>query len=214
MSTTLLVLAKAPVPGRVKTRLCPPCTPAEAAAVAEAALTDTLRTVVATPGVTPRLVLDGASGPWLPADVPVQPQSDGDLGDRLAAAFATATGPTVLIGMDTPQLTPTLLRAVVDALDAPATDAVLGRTGDGGWWTLGLREPRPDVFTDVPMSTAATGAHQLARLRALGLRTRLVPTLDDVDTFPVARRIARARPGTRFAATVAAVASRRCPVPS
>ena len=63
---TLLILAKAPVAGRVKTRLCPPCSPEQAATLAEAAIVDTLAAAVATPGVRPVLVLDGVPGDWVP----------------------------------------------------------------------------------------------------------------------------------------------------
>lgn len=108
MSTlgNLLVIAKEPLPGRVKTRLTPPYTPAEAALIAEAALADTLRTVLAVPARRRVLVLEGRPGPWLPPGIDVVPQCAGGLDERLAAAFAGCTGPTLLVGMDTPQITP------------------------------------------------------------------------------------------------------------
>ncbi|SCE32790.1 hypothetical protein GA0115246_114565, partial [Streptomyces sp. SolWspMP-sol7th] len=104
--TTLLVIAKEPRAGRVKTRLTPPFTPGQAAALAEASLTDTLRTVAATPATRRVLVLDGTPGPWLPPGFDVVPQCAGGLDERLAAAFAGCAGPALLIGMDTPQVTP------------------------------------------------------------------------------------------------------------
>ncbi|NEA82606.1 glycosyltransferase, partial [Actinospica acidiphila] len=76
---TLLVIAKEPRPGRVKTRLTPPFTPEEAAALAEAALADTLDAVARTPARRRVLVLDGSPGPWLPAGVEVVPQCAGGL---------------------------------------------------------------------------------------------------------------------------------------
>lgn len=100
--TTLLVIAKEPRPGRVKTRLTPPFTPREAATLAEATLVDTLRTVAATPARRRVLVLDGAPGPWLPPGFDVVPQCAGGLDERLAAAFAGCDGPALLIGMDHP----------------------------------------------------------------------------------------------------------------
>jgi hypothetical protein len=207
MNPALLVIAKAPVPGRVKTRLCPPCTPVDAAALAEAALADTLAAVAAAPAHRRVLVLDGAPGPWLPRGFEVVAQPGGGLGERLAHGFACAGGPAFLVGMDTPQLTPALLAAGTAGLeDAGAT---LGLAADGGYWGIGLRAPDAAVFTGVPMSSARTGAVQRERLRALGLRVRDLPVLRDVDTFADALAVARATPRSAFAAGVAALAGAR-----
>jgi rSAM/selenodomain-associated transferase 1 len=199
---TVIVLAKAPAPGRVKTRLCPPCDPEQAAALAEAALVDTLRSVAAIRSERRVLVFDGAPGPWLPANFEVLPQRGEGLDERLAHAFTdTGTG-GVLIGMDTPQVTPARLTAALRALGAPGVDAVLGPSVDGGWWALGLRTPDPAVFLGVPMSTPHTGDAQRARLHELRLRTASLPTLRDVDDFDDALAVARTTPGSRFAATL------------
>ena len=114
----LAVICKSPVPGRVKTRLTPPCTPAEAAALAEAALRDTFAAVRATHAVRRIAVLDGAPGPWLGPGIEVVPQGPGGLDARLAAGFAAVGGPLFLVGMDTPQLTPALLTAGLRASTA------------------------------------------------------------------------------------------------
>jgi uncharacterized protein len=203
--TSLLVIAKAPVAGRVKTRLCPPCTPAEAAALAAAALADTLAAAAAAAGAARRvLVLDGAPGDWVPPGFDVVAQRGDGLAERLAAAFADAGGPSLLIGMDTPQVTPALLDAGMAALaDA---DAVLGPACDGGYWAIGLRRPDAAVFRGVPMSAATTGAVQRARLAARGLRTAVLPRLRDVDTIADARAVAAAAPGGRFADALDALA--------
>jgi uncharacterized protein len=193
--TTLLVIAKEPRPGRVKTRLTPPFTPREAAALAEAALVDTLRTVAATPARRRVLVLDGAPGPWLPRGFDVVPQCGGGLDERLAAAFAGCDGPALLIGMDTPQVTPALL--TVDFADC---DAYFGPAEDGGFWALGLAHPYPELLRGVPMSTPTTGAVQRERLAGAGLRVRELPRLRDVDTVGDAEVVAAAAPGSRFAA--------------
>jgi uncharacterized protein len=197
--SALLVIAKAPVPGRVKTRLCPPCTPAEAAGLAAAALADTLAAVARSARATRRvLVLDGEPGRWVPPGFAVVPQRGAGLAERLGAAFADAGGPAFLVGMDTPQLSPTL---VTEGLEALAyRDAVFGPACDGGYWAIGLREHDPRVFAGVPMSRAYTGAIQRARLAALGLRTRDLPELRDVDDIAAARDVAYDAPGTRFAA--------------
>ncbi|MGK9463065.1 TIGR04282 family arsenosugar biosynthesis glycosyltransferase [Streptomyces sp. G6] len=200
-ATTLLVIAKEPRPGRVKTRLTPPFTPAEAAALAEAALADTLHAVAATPALRRVLVLAGEPGPWLPAGFDVVPQCPGGLAERLAAAFAGCTGPALLIGMDTPQVTPELLD--VDFADC---DACFGPAEDGGFWALGLSRPDPALLRGVPMSTPVTGAVQRGRLLAAGLRVRDLPPLRDVDTADDARAVAALAPHGRFAARLAACA--------
>ena len=201
---TLLVLAKAPVPGRVKTRLCPPCSPDQAATLAEAAIVDTLAAATATPSVRPVLVLDGIPGEWVPNGLEIVPQVEGDLGARLAGAFATVDGPAVLVGMDTPQVTARTLHAAVDELLRPGTDAVLGHTVDGGWWIIGFRSPQPSAFVGVPMSTAETGARQAERLNELGLSVVTLETETDVDTFADARTVARRSPTTAFGRAFAA----------
>lgn len=194
---TLLVIAKQPVPGRVKTRLVPPCTYEQAAALAEAALADTLHTAAMVPARRRVLVLDGEPGPWLPDGFDIVPQCDGPLDERLAAAFAAVRGPALLIGMDTPQVTTDLL-----TVDLDAADAVFGPAADGGFWALGLRVPDPALLRGVPMSTSETGAIQRARLLAAGLRVTDLPQLRDVDTAADAVAVARQAPGSRFAARV------------
>jgi rSAM/selenodomain-associated transferase 1 len=205
VNVSVIVVAKEPRPGHAKTRLCPPCTPRQAAALAEAALADTLSTVATLPATRRVLALDGAAGPWLPPGFEIVPQPDGGLADRLAAAFAATGGPAILVGMDTPQITRQHLLQAARVLLEPECDAVLGLASDGGWWCIGLRRPDPRVFDGIPMSTAATGAHQLARLRALRLRTRTLPGLRDVDTFDDASRVAAAIPSSRLGRTFAAV---------
>jgi uncharacterized protein len=194
-AVTLLVIAKQPVPGRVKTRLVPPCTHEQAAALAEAALADTLHTVLTVPARRRVLVLDGRPGPWLPPGFDIVPQCGGPLDERLAAAFAAVRGPALLIGMDTPQVTAGLL-----TVDWDAADAVFGPADDGGFWALGLRAPDPALLRGVPMSTPGTGAVQRGRLLAAGLRVTDLPQLRDVDTAADATAVARQAPRSRFAA--------------
>ncbi|MFH7597865.1 DUF2064 domain-containing protein [Streptomyces racemochromogenes] len=195
--STLLVIAKAPVAGRVKTRLTTAFTPRQAAALALAALRDTLDAVVAAPARRRVLVLDGQPGPWLPEGIEVVPQAAGGLDVRLAAAFAVADGPALLLGMDTPQVTADLL---APGLDFTGTDAWFGPADDGGFWALGLARPDPALLLGVPMSVPDTGAVQRGRLTGAGLAVRDLPGLCDVDTPADAARVAAAAPGTRFAA--------------
>ena len=203
MSGTLIVIAKAPRAGHSKTRLCPPCTPQQAADLAAAALHDTLDAVAAARADRRLLVLDGAPGAWLPASFDVVPQAGGGLGDRLAAAFAQIDGPAFLVGMDTPQVTPADLEAGLCALET--FDAALGCAPDGGYWGIGLRRPQVDAFDGVPMSETDTGTAQLAQLDALGLSVAQLPELRDVDTLSDALLVAAQAPATRFAAALAAI---------
>ena len=224
-STGLLVLAKAPEPGRVKTRLCPPATFEQAADLAAAALLDTLdavrgvrggRTVVALTGrlagATRAVELAAALH-----GVPTPAQRGLDLGHRIAAAHRDTAAllpglPVLQLGMDTPQVGPALLAEAVAPLlrRRRGCDAVLGPATDGGWWALGLRDPRAaDLIVGVPTSRDDTGARTLRALRAAGLRVGLLPELTDVDTAADAETVCRAAPGTRFAAAVAALPALR-----
>ena len=208
--STLIVIAKTPVPGRVKTRLTPPFTAQEAALLAAAALADTLQAAHQTDVGHRLLVLDGEPRPSWQAGFTVVPQVPGLLDRRLAAAFQAAAlrdpGPVLLVGMDTPQITPDLLRS---CLPGEEEDATLGLADDGGFWCLGFRRPRDQdlesLLFDVPMSTDHTGADQLRRLRQAGLRVRLTPTLRDVDVFEDAVHVSGLAPQSRFAARLNAL---------
>jgi uncharacterized protein len=204
LAAQVIVIAKEPVPGRVKTRLTPPFSPAEAALLAEAALTDTLAAVAATPVTCRVLALDGRPGEWLPDGFGVLPQRGDGLDERLAAAFADAHAalplPMVLIGMDTPQVTPELLAEAARALVSDEADAVFGPAADGGFWLLGLRRPDRSLLAGVPMSRPDTGCVQLGRLAEAGLRVAMVPELTDVDTVAEAELVASEVPGSAFAA--------------
>jgi rSAM/selenodomain-associated transferase 1 len=206
VNVQVIVLAKTPVPGRVKTRLCPPWTPPQAARLAAAALEDTLD-VVSAAAVTRRiLVVEGD----LPAPMGWSrvAQRGSSLGERIANAFTDTTAPgtaTVLIGMDTPQISTELLHAAVLELVAGAGGAVLGPAEDGGWWGLGLRDPaNAQILRDIPTSTGETGALTLDALKRKGLRPTVLPMLRDVDTAADAHIVASLCPTeSRFARTVA-----------
>lgn len=195
---TLIVLAKEPVPGRVKTRLQPVFTAVEAAGLAACAIEDSLRAVRSS--FAPRHVLfwEGNPQPWN-EEFEVIAQPSGSLNDRLAAAFAAVQAdgsgsPVLLIGMDTPQVTAELLDT-----DWEQADAVLGLSDDGGFWAVGLRSAdAQQVFSSIPMSTERTGAAQLARLHALGLSVKLLPPLRDVDLPEDAAEVADRYPLLSF----------------
>jgi uncharacterized protein len=193
------VIAKTPTPGRVKTRLCPPCTPHQAAEVAAAALADTFdgidRVHAAHRGLRRVVLLDGDPGEWVRPGYDVVAQRGDGLGERLANGFAEL-GPGVIVGMDTPVATRWLglaVRAVRDGVD------VIGLALDGGYWAIGLTTIDPRVFADVPMSTPSTGITQLRRLHAMGRPARLLPAardLDDVEDLRLAARHDGGRLGT------------------
>ncbi len=213
------MLAKAPVPGQVKTRLCPPLTSAQAARLAAAALLDTLDAVLAVPHSAVVVALAGeldraeqaeALRAALPA-TSVIGQHGTSLGARIAAAHAE-TGvlfpgrPVLQIGMDTPQVDARLLGHCLDVLDRPGVDATLGPAHDGGWWALGVRDPAlAGLIAEVPTSRPDTGAKTWAALHAAGCRVAGLPELFDVDTAADAAMVAADAPAGRFAPTVAAL---------
>ncbi len=199
---TILVMVKEPVPGRVKTRLTPPLPREEAAQWAEACIRDTLQATRAA-GLQRRVrtvvMLDGAPGPWLPPDIEVIAQAGEGLARRLSHAFSCVDGPALVIGMDTPQITPDLLWP---NYGQDGADGVMGPAVDGGFWALGMIEPDPTVFDSVPMSSDDTGAHQWAALTRRCPGARLLPSLRDMDTIEDAHAIAQEHPELAIARAV------------
>ncbi len=202
----VIVIAKQPLPGRVKTRLTPPFSPRQAARLAAAALADTLAAAAQVPAVRHVLALEGTAGDWLPPGFDVIAQQGRGLDERLAAAFGQAYArlpvPVVLIGMDTPQVTLGMLEAAIRPLATGTADAVFGPAADGGFWLLGLRRPDPALLLGVPMSALDTGEAQLARLTGAGLRVHQLPLRTDVDDAATARAVAAQIPRSRFAAAL------------
>jgi uncharacterized protein len=189
----ITVIAKTPVPGRVKTRLCPPCTPDEAAEIAAAALADTFEAVDRAaaqwsdtggePPVRRVILLDGPPAAWFPSHFDIVAQCDGDLGTRLAHGFDTL-GSGIIVAMDSPY-------AAVHAVAALASLAggrdAIGPTDDGGYWGIALRaSPRAvldSIFDGVPMSTPSTRRDQMMRLSELGRSFDVLASGRDIDTF-------------------------------
>lgn len=198
MSTLhLTVIAKRPVPGRVKTRLCPPCTPEQAADVATAALADTMDAIDAVAAasvdhVRKVLLFEGDSDGWCRPSWDVVSQSSGGLDRRLNAAF-DQLGPGLVVGMETPHAARSLASGV--AALRRGRDAI-GLTHDGGYWAIGLHRIDPRVFRDVPMSTSSTGAAQLRALHHLGRSVERLRFARDLDTFDDLRDAATRPDGT------------------
>jgi glycosyltransferase A (GT-A) superfamily protein (DUF2064 family) len=200
----VLVMAKSPVAGRVKTRLSPPYTPEEAAEVAAAALADTLDAVAACRADRKVVALDGVPGPWLPPGVEVIGQRGTTLAQRLANAWSDVGAPGIQLGMDTPQVGPHELDRLLAALAGPPNRAVLGLAEDGGWWVIGWNNPDLDphaVFGAIPTSTAQTGARQARRLRGLGCAVFDAGRRRDIDTAADLAAVARLAPASRTART-------------
>lgn len=194
----MVVVAKSPRPGEVKTRLCPPLALSDAAALHGAFLRDTIESlglltnvqvVVAYAPAEDRAVFEAACrGAILVA------QPDGDLGARLAATFETlhARGfrRVVAIGADTPTLPSGFVRRAFALLNRPDIDVVLGPADDGGYYLIGLAAPQPALFRDIAWSTDRVRALTIDRAADAGLRLVCLPLWRDVDTFADLTRLA------------------------
>lgn len=207
----MLVLAKAPVPGQVKTRLADRVGAQAAAEVAAAALLDTLDSCEEAVGAEAcHLALAGDLGEAVQgAEIAARlrswtvfAQRGGHFGARIAHAHRDSAvrrpGPLMQIGMDTPQLRAGQLHEVAGTL--ADHDAVLGSASDGGWWVLALHDAAyASALVDVPMSTDRTGAETRAALERSGLRVGEATELRDVDAYEDADHALVEAPFGRFA---------------
>jgi rSAM/selenodomain-associated transferase 1 len=182
----IAVLAKAPLPGFAKTRLIATLGAEGAAALQARLIVRTVETAcrAATGPVTLWVAPDaahpvfGALAARLPIDLEIQP--DGDLGARMLAAFTAAKDPTLVIGADCPALTAAHLREAAETL-REGIDAVVIPAEDGGYVLIGSRRPQPALFADMTWSTADVMAETRARLARLGLTSRELAPLWDLD---------------------------------
>ncbi len=213
---SVLVVAKAPVPGEAKTRVARDVGDDAAADLAAAALLDTIDTAVAS-GFPVVVAMTGDLGEAARAaelgavlgDLSVVPQVGESFGERLARAHLDADEGhgVVQVGMDSPQLTVGDLHEAAAALADHAS--VLGPAEDGGWWLLALRRGSDAAaLATVEMSTSSTGQHTLD---VLPHPTALLRTLNDVDTWDDARAVATDVPSSRFGVAVASAAERTLP---
>jgi hypothetical protein len=216
-NSCVLIVAKSPVPGMVKTRLCPPANYRQAAEIAASALLDTLNSVRAARDAECVVALTGELENACQATeiaealarVTVIEQRGDTFAERLANAHADVARqfprrPVVQIGMDTPQVNSRQLEIVVQRLNSGAS-AILGPATDGGWWLLGLHDPLAgSVLRDVPMSRSNTARQTINALRGNGIAVEYTDELSDVDTMDDALTVAELIPGSRFARSVAA----------
>ena len=180
--TRIVVFAKAPVPGRVKTRLIPMVGPEGAAKLARRMLDWTVREALET-GMPVELCGDPHPAQWRKprSGLAFSGQGEGDLGERLARAArrGLADGGVLLIGSDCPELGKQRLMQAAAALETH--DAVIHPARDGGYVLLGLKRFEPSVFEGVAWSTADVAAQTIARIEALGWSLHVGATLRDVD---------------------------------
>ncbi len=190
------ILAKAPLPGFAKTRLAGSLGPERAAALQARFIERAVMTAhAASVGPVTLWTAPDSEHPAfqrLAADfgVALARQPRGDLGGRMLAALAAARGPALVIGTDCPALGPADLRACANAL-AGGVDAVVVPVDDGGYALIGMRDPEPQLFAEMPWSTAAVMAETRRRLARLGLSWREPARLWDVDIPEDLRRLER-----------------------
>ena len=189
ISDTLLVVAKQPVPGQTKTRLCPPLTPIQAADLYECFLLDTLdmmRKVHDVRRVIGYLPVD-AEGYFsqLAPDMELVCQQGDTLGERLddliSAALVGGSRRVVVIDSDSPTLPAAYVALAFERLNG--ADVVLGPTHDGGYYLIGMKVPQPNLLRQVKMSTPRVLADTLELAKASGVAVSLLPTWYDVDTL-------------------------------
>lgn len=182
MRAVILLFAKAPIPGRVKTRLQPPLTPHQAASLHDAFVRDALQFLAAVPNVDVELHTDTSTDAWNTPGVARNLQAAGDLGIKMhsaAEAALRAGHPRVLIlGSDSPALPV----PHIDALLRSPADVALGPADDGGYYAIGFRRTHPDMFAGVPWSSPDTLRATMAACRARGLTVDLGPGWFDVDS--------------------------------
>ncbi len=195
------VMAKAPRPGRAKTRLCPPLHPTQAATLSAAFLRDITENIALAARAVPIegfvayapageevsfsghladgtgfVLADGS--PQMPPDV----QGFGRcLLHAARSLFAAGFGAVCLVNSDSPTLPTACLIAAARALLAPGDRIALGPADDGGYYLLGMKQPHPRLFADIAWSTSSVAAATQARASALGLDTVMLPTWYDVD---------------------------------
>ena len=188
VSDSLIVFARAPRLGSVKTRLARRLGDDAALAIYREVTERTLR-VARGSGIpvhvafTPGDAADEMRS-WLGDDLAYEAQTDGDLGTRMArsisARFATGANRVVIVGTDCPALSPAILRAALDAL--ARADVVFGPATDGGYYLMAQRALHPSLFVGVPWSSARTLGVSLARAQSAGLSVALLDELRDIDT--------------------------------
>lgn len=190
-SRALIIFAKKPLPGTVKTRLSPPLTPEEAAALYGCMLEDSIAMARTLSGITPFIFFQNDPGAaeyfeTLAPEILLFPQAGENLGERLENAFAGTfeLGSTeiAVIGTDSPDLPSEYIFEAFSRLDYEQTDVVLGPADDGGYYLLGLKRVWEELFRGLPWSSRELLAASIERAKNLSLGVSLLPSWYDIDT--------------------------------
>lgn len=191
MDDLLIIFAKAPIAGLVKTRLFPHLSFEEAAEVHRALLTDTVDKVLTMPvfdvclAYTPERCLEVFKQLYAGRVSDYMAQQGTDLGERMANAFECAfdrgTKKAVIIGSDIPTLPVFYINAAFKRLDN--ADLIIGPSADGGYYLVATKRPAPELFRDIKWSGPDVYKDTLGNAAKLGLKTELLPVLRDVDTI-------------------------------
>jgi rSAM/selenodomain-associated transferase 1 len=188
----LVVVAKAPVPGKVKTRLIPRFTPEEAVDLYRCFLQDRVMTIAALKGVDLAIAFTPADArdmfvPFSQNGINLFSQKGADLGERLNNIFveklAAGYDAVSIIDSDTPDLPQSTIQESFKRLLSTQTDVVFGPCHDGGYYLVGMRKPNPELFEDITWSTETVLSKTLKRAKQLGLKADLLPWCNDLDTF-------------------------------
>ena len=190
-------MARAPAPGKVKTRLCPPLDPEQAAEFYECVLRDVLAELARSERWDTWVAHAERSRDYflqLPEhDVALLPQRGASLGARMHAVFTDLCHAgyrhVVLVGSDVPTLKAASVEQACEVLEADRSDLVLGPADDGGYYLIGLNRPEDRLFNGIAWSTASVLEHTLARARQIGLRVRRVAGTYDIDTASDLQRL-------------------------
>jgi rSAM/selenodomain-associated transferase 1 len=189
--TLLMIFAKEPVPGQVKTRLCPALSPEAAARLYGQFLEDVVEEMTKLPQMNIALAYTPASAHpffqnFVAPNLHLVPQMGEDLGERLRQAFAwgfAQGAQTVLIrNSDSPDLPGRLVTEAREVLESGPAQVVLGPCPDGGYYMVGLQSPQPQLFCDITWSGPMVLAETLGRAEHLGLTVHLLPPWLDIDT--------------------------------
>jgi uncharacterized protein len=188
---SLIIFAKKPVPGSVKTRLSPPLTGEEAAELYSCMLKDTLAMAAGLDGVTPVLYFQDEQGAAeyfsaLAPETESFPQEGADLGERMKSAFidrfACGFGEVAIIGSDSPDLPPEHIFESFNLLADEQVDLILGPAEDGGYYLMGLKMVRDELFCGIPWSSGEVLAATVEKAKGLRLGVSFLPMWHDIDT--------------------------------
>jgi len=192
MTALLIIFAKEPRPGQVKTRLSPPLSSEGVAQLYHSFLLDILEEMGRVPDVRITLAFSPAEAQGFfrslaPPGTDLFPQAGIDLGERMARAFAhgfkTGFGPILLRGSDTPDLPAALVSEAREVLASGKAPVVLGPATDGGYYLIGLNDPQPALFQGPAWSSSTVLSSTLKTARQRGLRVHLLPSWSDIDTY-------------------------------